>query len=70
MNDPIVEREPVLKRMVETGDYVVIGTGNYFWANTKVRGCLIEGLSGDEKNDLFRLERIGLIKLHTKRISI
>lgn len=60
--DPILAKEPLLKRMFDTGDYIIIGTGNYFWANTKVRGCLIEGLTSEEKNDLFRLEMLGYIK--------
>lgn len=61
-HDPILDKEPLLKRMFEKGDYIVIGVGNYFWANTNHPSCLIEGLSRDEKNDLFRLERIGYIK--------
>lgn len=65
--DPIVEKEPVLKRMFETNDYVVVGVGNYFWANTNHPGCLIEGLSHEEKNDLFRLNVLGFIKHETAK---
>jgi len=59
-----------LKRMFETNDYIVSGTGNYFWANVNHPGCLIEGLTSEEKNDLFRLYNEGRLIKNTKHISL
>jgi hypothetical protein len=64
-NDPILEKEPILKRMVETKDYIVKGGTHYMWTNTKKTGALIEALSSEECQDLFRLESLGLIKKET-----
>lgn len=32
----------VVKRMEQTGDYIVGIESRYYWANDKVKGCLIE----------------------------
>ena len=60
----------IWKRMSDTGDYVVIGKGGWFWANVNVKGCLIETLSSDEVQSILRLVSFGIIKKHTKQIDI
>lgn len=68
-HDPILTKEPLLKRMFDTNDYIVRGTGNYYWANSNHPGCLIEGLSSEENSDLFRLYDQGFIIKNTKTCS-
>lgn len=54
--------------MLETGNYVVIGIGNWFWANVNVKGCLIKGLTHEEKSAIVRLHKADMIKKETKYI--
>ena len=68
-DDPILAKEPVLKRMYDTNDYVVQGTGAYYWANANVKGCLIEAVSSEELNDIFRLVNDGYIEKSSKRYN-
>ena len=60
--------DDIWKRMSQTGDYVVIGKGGWFWANRNVSGCLISTLSSDEVQSILRLVSFGIIKKRTKRI--
>jgi len=67
---PILSKEPILKRMFDTDDYIVSGVGNYWWANTNHPGCLIEGLTSEERNDLFRLHNEGRLIKNTKHYNL
>lgn len=67
-DNPILSKEPIIKRMLETKDYIVRGTGGYYWANSNHPGALIEVLSSEECSDLFRLESTGVLKKETKTI--
>lgn len=58
--------------MYNTGNYVVRGTGGWFWANESHRGCLIEACSSEDISMLQILARenkLGVI-YETKTIRI
>ncbi len=65
------EKLKIIKRMSDTGDYVVRGTGGHFWANESHRGCLIETCSSEEVYIIQKLAREGGGIIHeTKRMSL
>ena len=68
-HDTILSKEPILKRMFETDDYIVQGTGGYYWANVNVKGCLIEAVSSEELTDIFRLSDAGYLEKTTKKFN-
>ena len=48
------------QRMYNTGDYLIKSTsGNYFWANTNISGCLKEAASSEEVYIIQKLAREG-----------
>lgn len=57
--------------MYNTGNYVVHSSGGgYFWANTNVKGCLIEAVDNDDLyiiQKLARERRLG-VKHEIKRL--
>ena len=55
----------IILRMQNTGDYIVRGVGNFFWANNTHRGCLIEAVTKDELDALWSLEAKEIIKSDT-----
>ena len=55
--------DKICLRMYNTGDYIVKGTGNYFWANSNHKGCLIEACTTKEiylVQKMFRERRQGI----------
>lgn len=66
------EEIKVIKRMYDTGDYLVKGVGGYFWANTNISGCLKEAASSEEVYIIQKLAREGRggVIHETKRISL
>lgn len=50
----------VITRMLDRGDYVVHSSGGgYYWANTDVRGLLIEPVDSDDLYIIQKLAREG-----------
>ena len=65
------EETKIIKRMSDTDDYVVRGTGGHFWANESHRGCLIETCYSEEVYIIQKLAREGRgIVMETKSFRV
>lgn len=51
------DEKRVVKRMYDTGDYLIKGFGGFFWANTNINGCLKEAASSDDVYIIQKLAR-------------
>lgn len=59
------DEKRITQMMYNTGNYLVSGTGGYYWANTNHPGCLIEPANSEDVyivQKLAREHRGGVVK--------
>jgi len=66
------KEKKLTEMMYNTGNYLVAGTGAFFWANTNHKGCLIEAANNEDIYIIQKLarEHRGGVILETKTFYI